>query len=179
MSKSLGLLLVESAGVISVIGALVIFFSWSVTNTLGQRYSRLKQSVEAADNAFRLYTSLHELRDSLNSVAMETVYAREAAEKISSNTGDRRVSETIDLRRQYSHTRMSAHQVKELMDFASQSLDYSASVRNVTPTSQRIKSLHEEIYTVYARARELDRAVELVNGMPNPALEPLRETVQA
>ena len=81
MSRQGGEWLVDNAGLISVIGALIIFFSWTITNTLGQRYTRLKQSVEAAESTFRLYTALHELRDSLSSVAMEAVYAREAAEQ--------------------------------------------------------------------------------------------------
>src|SRR4051812_16500866 len=81
MTKHLGQWIVLNSGLVSVLGALIIFFSWSITNTLGQRYARLKQSVEAGDATFRLYTSLHELRDSLNSVIMETVYAREAVER--------------------------------------------------------------------------------------------------
>lgn len=178
MTKNLGTWLVGNAGLISVIGALIIFFSWTVTNTFGQRYSRLKQSVEAADNTFRLYTALHELRDSLNSVAMETVYAREAAEHGSKSPQDRELSEIADLRRQYSHTRMAAHQIKEMMDFASQTLDYSSSVGTATPTSQKIKTLHEDIYRLYARARDLDRAVERTNATPTPSIPPLRKAIE-
>jgi hypothetical protein len=161
---------------ISVFGALIIFFSWTVTNTLGQRYSRLKQSVEAGDNTFRLYTELHELRASLNAVAMEAVYAREAAERGGEEPENR---EILDLRSRYSHTQLSAHQIKEMMDFASQTLDYSSSVGTKTETADKIRALHDEIYRLYARVRDLERAAELANGTLNPPLPALRDTIEA
>lgn len=177
MSKSFGAWLIANAGLISVIGALIIFFSWIVTNTLGQRYSRLKQSVETADSNFRLYTSLHELRDSLNSVARETIYAREAAERNLRSANDAEESELRVLRRNYSLTQMSAHQIKELMDFAVQTIDYSSSVGTATDTSQKIETLKDEIYRVYAKARDLDRAVEIANG-PSPSLPSLLQALE-
>jgi hypothetical protein len=178
MNKSLGIWLVGNAGLISVIGALIIFFSWVVTNTLGQHYSRLKQSVETADTTFRLYTTLHELRDSLNSVAMETVSTRDAVEQISKNPQDRERSELASFRRQYSYTRMSAHQIEELMDFANQTLNYSSSIETVTPTSQTVAVLHKDIYSLYARVRELNHAVELANTSPDPQMIPLRNAIE-
>lgn len=116
MARSVGPWLVDHAGLISVAGALIIFFSWTVTNTVGQQYSRLKQSVEAADTTFRLYTTLHEPRDSIHSVAMETVYTREAVKRGLESSLDRQPSEVADLRRQYSHAQMAAHQIRELME---------------------------------------------------------------
>jgi hypothetical protein len=169
--------LVENAGLISVTGALIIFFSWTVTNALGQQYSRLKQSVETAESTFRLYTTLHELRDSLNSVAMETVYAREAAELDSQGSLDRPPSEVADLRREYSHTRMSAHQIRELMDFAAQTLDFSSGVGTNTATAQEVQRVHDYIYRIYAHVRDLDHEAELVNASPAPNVSALRETV--
>lgn len=187
MFRGLSPWLAENAGVLSVIGALIIFFSWAVTNTLGQRYSRLKQSVEAADNTFRLYTELHELRASLNSVAMEAVYAREAAERSAREGAEQRrngpenreKAEILDLRRRYSHTQLAAHQIKELMDFASQTLEYSSSVGTKTDTAAKIRALNDEIYAVYAEVRDLDRAAEIANGTPSPALPPLKIAIVA
>jgi hypothetical protein len=73
---------------------------------------------------------------------------------------------------------MSAHQIKEMMDFASQTLDYSSAVGTGTPTSQKVKTLHDDIYRLYARARDLDRAVERVNATPAPPISPLREAIE-
>jgi hypothetical protein len=172
--------LATNAGVISVLGALVIFFSWTVTNTLGQRYSRLKQSVETAESTFRLYTTLHELRASLKSVAMETVYAREAAERLHTDKpiDDPRISEVIQLRRSYSHARLSAHQINELMDFASQTLDFSGGVGTDTGTAKQIRDLHAQIYEVYRQVRDRDRAAEVANSSIRPDVEKLRPAIE-
>lgn len=43
MSKSIGPWLINNAGIISVVGALIIFFSWAVANTLGQRQQTNKR----------------------------------------------------------------------------------------------------------------------------------------
>ena len=50
------------------IGAIIIFFSWILTNTIQQRYTALKQSLETAQGNFRLYNTLHEVRGMVNSV---------------------------------------------------------------------------------------------------------------
>ena len=179
MTRSMGLWLVGNAGLISVAGALIIFFSWAVTNTLGQRYSRLKQSVEAADNTFRLYTTLHELRNSINSVAMETVYAREAAEQGSRRSLDRQPSEVEELRRDFAHTRMSAHQIKELTDFSAQTLDFSSGLGTATTTSKRVKELYDDIYKMYEHVLDLERNVELHDATPGLNVSALREAIEA
>jgi len=180
MSKvGLGAWLAANAGIISIVGALVIFFSWTVTNTLGQRYSRLKQSVETADGTFRLYTTLHDLRGSLNSVAMETVYAREAAESSHNQTVSREsIRVEVDaLRRDYTHTRLSAHQIIELMDFTSQTLAFSAGVGTETATAKQIQNLHDDIYAMYREVQDRDRAVEAANSTPEPDVRQLRPVV--
>ncbi len=165
-----------NAGVLSVLGALVIFFSWTVTNTLGQRYARLKQSVETAESTSRLYLTLHELRDSLNSAAMDAVSAREAAER--NHDGESPEDKVIRLRREYSRARLYAHQVNELMAFASLTLDFSADLKNDTETARRIKGLNDEIYGLYSQARDRDRAVEKVNAMSRPEVATLRPAVE-
>ena len=178
MSK-VGAWLTANAGVLSVLGALIIFFSWAVTNTLGQRYARMKQSAETAESTFRLYTTLHELRASLNSVAAEAVYTREAAEQ---GIGKHRElagveAEIFHLRRRYRNSRLSAHQIKELMDFASQTRDFSNGVASNTETAERVRTLSDEIYQIYRSVHELDLAAETAIGTPKPALAPLRIAV--
>ena len=73
---------------------------------------------------------------------------------------------------------MSAHQIDEMMDFASQALDYSSAVGTDTPTAQEIKALHEDIYRLYSRARDLNRAVESANSAPTPPIPPLRDAIE-
>jgi hypothetical protein len=177
---AVGSWLVDNAGMISVFGALVIFFSWVVTNTLGQRYSRMKQSAETAESTFRLYTTLHELRSSLNSVASETVYGREAAERNQGETRyrDKEEEEIALLRRRYDHTRLSAHQINELMDFANQTLEVSNGIGTSSETAQRIETIYHEIYEVYWRVHELDRVVQLANATPKPDISKLRPAVE-
>jgi hypothetical protein len=107
----------NNASILSVTGALIIFFSWAVTNTISQRYSQMKQSLETAQGTFRLYTTLHGRRDQLNSVALEVVQGKtsnNASRLASGRTGDPLVD---DVRIDFDLTRLSAHQIKELMDF--------------------------------------------------------------
>jgi hypothetical protein len=178
MSKSsLGSWLAANAGVLSVLGALVIFFSWAVTNTLGQR---LKQSVETAESTFRLYTTLHELRASLNSVAAEAVYAREAAEghPTEKPEDDTQARELMRLTRDYVHARLAAHQIRELMDFARQTLDFSNSVGTDSDTAQQVNDIHREIYEVYSQAQDRDRAAQRANSSPKPDISKVRPAVE-
>src|SRR5258706_14333830 len=124
-----------NSGLISVAGALIIFFSWTVTNTLVQRYNRIKAGTESAQSTFRLYTTLHEQRNQLNSLAMEVIQRNEAGMDASifcaGKTDDRLVNEA---RKQYSRNRLSAHQVKELMDFTAETDSLSRAVGKSSPT---------------------------------------------
>jgi hypothetical protein len=168
----------NNAGVISVVGALIIFFSWMVTNTLGQKYSRLKSSIESAQSTFRLQTKLNELRNSLNSLAMEVVQQKNSSDAsifMPGRTGD---SEIDRMRTNFSLTRLSAHQVNELMDFTVETHSFSCSVGTTTEASQKIESLLKEVDQIYSKAIAKEREVETTW---QPGTSPLEEkfTVEA
>lgn len=173
---SLATWLTTNPGLISVLGALVIFFSWAVTNTLGQRYTRMKQSVEAAESTFRLYSALHELRDQLNSVAMETVYVRDSLVQDNRMT-DRPLSDIQRIRNEYYQARRSAHQVRELMDFTAQTVDFSAGVGTNTKVANSINVIAGNISAMYEEVRKRDRAAEAQASLENPDINKLAPSV--
>jgi hypothetical protein len=170
----------RNAGVISVAGALVIFFSWAITNTLAQRYSRLKQSVETAESTFRLYTTLYELRGTLHAITQETLYGREAAERSRGDDPgqDPQRAERSRLRRQFSLARLSARQIDELAAFSGQTLEYSNGVGGTSGTAQRIMRVNREIFAMYEQLRELDEAAERADRTPTAGLAELRSAVE-
>src|SRR5438046_10649475 len=99
----------NNGGLISTLGALIIFFSWVVTNTLGQKYGRVKSSVESGQSTFRLYTTFNELRGSLNSLAMEVLQFKNDTEARISAPEKETESEVDVARESFSLTRISAY----------------------------------------------------------------------
>jgi hypothetical protein len=134
-----------NAGVISTVGALIVFFSWAVTNTLGQRYGRLKASLETGQSTFRLYTTLHELRDQLNSLAMEVVQSRKATDASRFTSGSTADVGLDTARARFDQTRLSAHQIKELMDFTAETHSFSRAASTTTAMSHTIDGLLGEV----------------------------------
>jgi hypothetical protein len=170
----------SNSGLISVAGALIIFFSWAITNTLVMRYNRIKAATESAQSTFRLYTTLHEQRNQLNSIAMEVIQRSEAGMNASifgaGRTGDPLLNEA---RQQYSRDRLSAHQVKELMEFTAEAYSLSRAVGKSSPTSQTIQNILEEVEPVYRKLTEFDRnAARACNDQKLSAAEIMR-TVKA
>lgn len=150
----------DNSGIVSVIGALIIFFSWVVTNTLAQRYSRLKTSVESAQSTFRLYTKLNELRNSLNSLAMEVVQNKTSIDASSFMPGRMGNPDIDRAQTDFALTRLSAHQIKELMDFTVETHSFSKSVGNTTEASRQVEALLKEIDQLHSRVRDQEREVE-------------------
>ncbi|MBK8040719.1 MAG: hypothetical protein IPK22_26840 [Verrucomicrobiaceae bacterium] len=169
-----------NSGIISVAGALIIFFSWVITNTLGQRYSRMKAATESAQATFRLYTTLHEQRNQLNSVAMEIIQRREAGVNASilgaGKTGD---TVTDEARKDYGLTRLSAHQVRELMDFTGETHALSRAVGEQSSASAEIEALLIEVGDLHRNLISREREAETAVNSPNLDPAKLRETVQS
>lgn len=152
--------LIENAGLISVVGALILFFSWVITNTFGVRYTRLKQSVENAESTFRLYQTLHGLRDQLNSLAMEVVHGRKAADASRFRSGQTGNTEFDAARERFDLTRLSAHQITELNDFAGEMSEFSRAVGSDTSASADIIRIAVEVSEISTKVREKERRVE-------------------
>jgi len=152
----------KNASALSVVGALVIFFSWTVTTTLSSRYASLKSSVEAAQANFRLYTTLDELRGSLHSVAMEVIQrdARPAPpidDPASARSRAQRASLAFD------SARLSAYQVKALSAFALETKYLSQTLRRETTSASQVDEALGPILQLSAALAKLEATVEKVD----------------
>jgi ABC-type transporter Mla subunit MlaD len=168
----------SAAALLSVCGALIIFFSWVLTNTRAQTLSRIKQAVESAQSTFRLYTTLHELRDQLNSVAMEVIEGKTSpnATQLASGRTGRRDEDSV--RATFDKARLSAHQIKELMDFTAETNSFSRAVGSATPASDEIGRILTEVDHVYTPLRESERQVEDLLHDSRVSLDDAREAVK-
>ena len=165
-----------NAGLFSVVGALIIFFSWAVTNTLAQRYTRLKQSVETAEGTFRLYTTLHELRNQQNSLVMEILQIKEEVSR-NRQSAQRSNTERHDVLNEYNRTWLSAHQIKELMDFTAQTSDFSNAVGTNTQTTHDIERIRGDVWELYSAVLQRERLAEAQRREEQPDLRTLRTAV--
>lgn len=153
-------ILAKNAGLLSVVSALTLFFSWIVTNTLGSRYSRTKQSVETAESTFRLYSTLHGLRDQMNSLAMEIVQTKHSPDASRFRTGVTGDAEADRISTDFDLTRLAAHQINELMDFTAQASDYSVAVASHSPTADQLDASLKEVETIRAPISRMEQLVE-------------------
>lgn len=159
------------SGLISVTGALIIFFSWVITNTFAQRYNRIKAATETAQATFRLYTTLHEQRNQLNSLAMEVIQRSEAGLDASTFSAGRTTNAKLNqARSQFSRDRLSANQMRELWEFTVETSALSRAVGNVTPTSEQIQQILREVEPLYKKLTTLDRMSE--EAINNPGWPP-------
>lgn len=151
----------ENHGVVSIAGGLVVFFSWTATNTLVQRYGSMKQTAESAEATFRLYTTLHSLRDQLNTVTIELIRNRTGPGAVSRRPAE---PEMDALRTEFALARLDAQQVTEMGDFAFETMSYSLTLGTPTPASGEVQRLATAIDDVLQRLREMEAAVEACRG---------------
>ncbi len=151
-----------SGTLLSVLGGLIIFFSWVVANTRAQTYTQIKVAVESAQANFRLYTTLHELRDQQNSLAMEIANLRSSPGSNASRfaAGPLGDSRRNSLLRQYNQARMYGHQIKELMDFTVESASFSNAVGTRTSTHDGIDRLRREVERIYLPLSPMESIAE-------------------
>jgi hypothetical protein len=169
----------SNSGVISVTGALIIFFSWAISNTFGQRYNRIKAATESAQSTFRLYRTLHEQRDQLNSLAMEVIQRSEKGPDASRFSPGKTSNTLLDqARKQFSRDRLSAHQVRELMDFTVETNELSRSVGTVSPTSEDIQQILGEVDAVYQALLKFQDSAEQAINAPERSPEEVVLAVQ-
>lgn len=168
------------SNLISVVGALIIFFSWVITNTFGQRYTRVKAATESAQSTFRLYTTLHEQRNQLNSLAMEVIQRSEAGMGASIFSAGKTTNPVLnEARKQFSRDRLSAHQISELMDFTSEVNALSRAVGNETLTSQAIRQILRDVDPIYQKLRTLETGAEVAINDPDRSPEEVMRAVEA
>jgi hypothetical protein len=139
------------------IGALVIFFSWIVTNALTQRYNSLKQSLESVQGTFRLYNTLHELRSMINSLALEVIQGLpKGLNATRFRAGRHHIDDVEAMRENFCLERVSAHQVRELLDFMTQTHGLAKTIGNDTTTSKEVLNQLLEVQELRDRLKELE-----------------------
>jgi hypothetical protein len=168
------------SGLVSISGALVIFFSWVITNTLGQRYNAIKSTTESAQATFRLYTTLHEQRNQLNSLAMEVIQRNDAGSDATMfSAGPARDHERMIAVKQFNMDVLVAHQVNELMDFTVETNALSRSAGTSTRASDQIVQVLKEVDPIYQKLHELRKTAEQVIADPNSPLQEVKSTTEA
>lgn len=145
-----------------MIGALVLFFSWSVRNTIYERYAHLKTNIQSAEQIFRLYNTLHELRNNVNSLAIEIVQQKTSRDASQYRAGLTGFPGIDDAQRQFDMTRLSAHQMTELMDFAGKTSEISISVGGNSLVADSISMKSNEIQRLRDSVSYFEQEVEKV-----------------
>lgn len=154
------------------IGAVIIFFSWVITNALTQRYSALKTSLESAKRSFRLYDTLHELRSMINSLAMEVIQGLPKGKNASRiRAGIHHIEEVDQMRERFCLEAVSAQQMRELFDFMIEAQELAKSVDNNSETYKKIhneiltaENLRDRLYVLESKAeREMEQSNEFVS----------------
>jgi hypothetical protein len=137
----------------------------------------MKQSVETAESTFRLYSTLHESRDQINSVAMETVYVRNKLDQDARITNSQ-LPDIKRMRSEYDQARRSARQIRELMDFTVQTVDFSAGVGTDTKAARSINVIAGDISKRYEEVRKRDRAAEAQASQEDPDVSKLGPLIE-
>jgi hypothetical protein len=129
----------DTAGAITTTGALVIFFSWLVSNTLKEAYARRKRAIEEAKVYHQLFQAIRHLQQNIHTVTHELVGPRLIDElekqKPSENGALLAASKRLLLKR------LSAEQLNQLASLAGIALNFSNSIPGATDASISLASL--------------------------------------
>ncbi len=122
---------------ISAMGALLLFFSWLVTNTLGERFKSVKDSYDNANATSRLYRKLDAIHSSTQSSQGVAVYILQDLEKLlfenlspDDKDKDRGTYERNDLIRYLASTEANARQIDWGSAFCALTLEQSVIEKN-------------------------------------------------
>jgi hypothetical protein len=116
----------RQSGLIAAVGALVVFTSWAVSSTLGQRYARETSSITAVlnDEQFLGYLSdIRQSQDRLVSISLQVRADLRAVRPISDGVADR-----FPILLAYYSARTLASQVRELLFQCQRQLIYSRAI---------------------------------------------------
>ena len=135
---------------ISIVGALIIFFSWVVNNTLKTNYSNLKNAIASAERDTRLYGALDELAGSVNAIASEVVEPklRERQERYrDANTIQSLFLATAD---KLSTALLAAYQIRACEQFCARSLMLSNAHSGKTASARALDAVAKESSALFA-----------------------------
>jgi hypothetical protein len=143
------------SGLIAAVGALVVFTSWAVSNTLGRRYSSAATSIASARNDEHFLGYLSEIRqsqDRLIDISLQTRADLRATHPIADGVADRFQSLVA-----YYSTRVRASQLRELLFQCQRQLTYARSigipVGAITEVEESVVALQE---TLIQREQAID-----------------------
>jgi hypothetical protein len=112
---------VQPYGVLlSTCGALLIFFSWLATNTLGERFKKAKTAYETARDKRYLYRTLNEIQGSNRGVAAQVINLHLDCQRLAASLDPRRDEQAVrdryehdELRLQLVSTSINAGQIDQ------------------------------------------------------------------
>jgi len=154
------------------IGAIIIFFSWILTNAITQRFTALKQSLETAQGNFRLYNTLHEVRAMVNSVGAELIQSLPKSKNATRfRAGKHHIAEVDLIREKFNQQYVNAQQVRELIDFVAQVNSLSLAIEQDNNTHREIASMLDVSSAQVGRV--------LASLRKHPVREPLKGWIAA
>jgi hypothetical protein len=150
---------------LSTCGALLIFFSWLATNTLGERFKKAQTAYETARDKRHLYHRLNEIEGSNRSVAAEVINVDREVQRLAAQLDPQRDKqavrdwhEYIELHLGIGSTAINAGQIDRANSSLSIDLDQpgpnakpSLPHKQLLESRAKIKSLLAEKNTVVAQ----------------------------
>lgn len=161
----------EYPGFLSVIGALILFFNWLISNTLQASYMSWKSSIEQADRHNCLSYMFAQIRDLLLSVTSEIWKPRCPPQNDQLIRGiENEYSGALD---SMSRTRLNATRVNELNEFCIRELTFSRSPATVMNAAFELQQIQNESQQLFQRLCEafgvVDGIIKEVQAMdPRP-----------
>jgi hypothetical protein len=179
--RSIAVWLAEHANILTVVGALILFFNWVISNTLKSRYETLKSRIEQAERDNRIDSQFAEIRESVNGITTEVLKPR------GPSVGDKDVPrseiEYWEALNSMAQTQLSATQVNKLHRFCVEEWLLLQSSDTTTKAAAEVQACQAEAQRVYKQLSEaFDQVHRLVNEVHvmNPRTEPeVRRVISA
>jgi hypothetical protein len=136
---------------ISILGALIIFFSWVVSNTLKTNYSNLKNAIAGAERDARIYGALDELAGMVNSVASEIVQPKFREREKTAREENTSLSLYRIAVNEYSRILLTAYQIRECNQFCMRELSLSQAHAKKTVSALTLEATAQEASTLFSK----------------------------
>lgn len=149
-----------NSGLVTVFGALIVFFSWIISNTLKTNYESLKGAVVNAERDSRIYDTLAELRVMLNSIASEVVQLKPDDRSRDQDTERDSASRISSIHREYSRVLRTVDYVRECNEFCGRQVRYSNAHSTKTPASIALAEAMDQASSSTMVSRREDEPVK-------------------
>lgn len=139
---------------ITILGALIIFFSWVINNTLKVNYTNLSTAIKAGEREARLYGTLDEIEGAIQSLASEVVQPK-LLERIHAeskkNTARARYKAASS---EFDRTMLSAYQIRAINEFCAREATFSQTHSKQSPSSEIIAKAAIDASKLYSELSE-------------------------